>query len=197
MPIVGQFGSLAGFGVFPGGALESIATVTVGSGGASSIEFTSIPGGFQHLQIRGIIRGTNTSTAINYINNYVTFNGVTTGTSYAWHYLMGNGAAAEAYGESSKSSINSYATTANAVASNFAGLVLDVLDYASTSKNKVLRQLNAFDNNNTGATNYGKGFLTQASGLWASTDAVTSVKFTPSADNWAEYTTFALYGVRA
>ncbi len=45
MPIVGQFGSLAGFGMFPGGAFESIATVTVGSGGASSIEFASIPSG--------------------------------------------------------------------------------------------------------------------------------------------------------
>ena len=38
-----------------GGDFESIATVTVGGGGAASIEFTSIPGTYQHLQIRGII----------------------------------------------------------------------------------------------------------------------------------------------
>ena len=31
---------------------ESIATVTVGSGGAANVEFTSIPGTYTHLQIR-------------------------------------------------------------------------------------------------------------------------------------------------
>ena len=36
------------------GAYESIAgTVTVGSSGQSSIEFTNIPTGYKHLQLRG------------------------------------------------------------------------------------------------------------------------------------------------
>ena len=33
---------------------ESIATVTVGAGGTSTITFSSIPTGYTHLQIRGI-----------------------------------------------------------------------------------------------------------------------------------------------
>ena len=199
MPIVGQFGSLAGLGslILPGGAMESIATVTVGSGGASSIEFTSIPGTYQHLQLRGVLRGTGTQGGGNYYNNYITFNGVTTGTSYAWHYLMGNGAAAEAYGVASTNVINSYFTTANALTSNFAAVVVDILDYASTSKATTLRQFNAFDNNNTGSSNYHKGFVTVASGLYTSTDAVTSIKMTPSFDSFAQHSQVALYGIKA
>jgi hypothetical protein len=37
---------------------ESIATVTVGSGGASEVEFTSIPSTYTHLQIRALARNT-------------------------------------------------------------------------------------------------------------------------------------------
>jgi hypothetical protein len=36
------------------GDFESIATVSVGSGGAADVEFTSIPATYTHLQIRGI-----------------------------------------------------------------------------------------------------------------------------------------------
>ena len=45
------------------GDFESIATVTVGSGGASSIEFTSIPGTYQHLQVRGLLRQSSSSAS--------------------------------------------------------------------------------------------------------------------------------------
>ena len=43
-----------------GTAYESIATVTVGAGGSSSVTFSSIPSTYQHLQIRYI---NTTSTA--------------------------------------------------------------------------------------------------------------------------------------
>ena len=37
---------------------DSIATVTVGSGGSSSIVFSSIPQTYKHLQIRGFVQTT-------------------------------------------------------------------------------------------------------------------------------------------
>jgi hypothetical protein len=50
-----NYGSmLAGNPVFVDTDFESIATVTVGGGGAATVEFTSIPGTYQHLQIRAI-----------------------------------------------------------------------------------------------------------------------------------------------
>jgi hypothetical protein len=188
MPIVGQFGSLAGFGVFPGGALESIATITVGSGGASSIEFASIPSGFQHLQIRMIARETGTATTGG--TDRVRFND-DTGNNYAWHYLYGSGIGAVAGASSSTNA--TYATKftgGGQTASAFGATVIDILDYASTSKTKVLRMLGGNDAN-------GSGTVDVHSGLWNSTSAITKItldKFLGG--SWAQYTTAALYGVR-
>ena len=60
----GQFSrsALVGNPVIMPGSYESIATVTVGSGGAASVEFTSIPSTYTHLQIRAIVRTNYTSS---------------------------------------------------------------------------------------------------------------------------------------
>ena len=56
--IIGSFST----GVAPSTtSYESIATVTVGSGGAANVEFTSIPADYTHLQIRGIGRDANSA----------------------------------------------------------------------------------------------------------------------------------------
>jgi hypothetical protein len=77
-----------------GGDFESIATATLGSDTAT-IEFTSIPSTYQHLQIRGILRTdySNITTG-----SYLEVNGDTTGP-YAAHRILGTGSAASAYGE--------------------------------------------------------------------------------------------------
>ena len=62
---------------------SSIATVTVGSGGASSITFSSIPSTYTHLQLR--IMGFTTG-AVNY---GIQFNG-DSGGNYSYHYLDGS-----------------------------------------------------------------------------------------------------------
>jgi hypothetical protein len=191
MPIVGQFGSLAGLGsmILPGGAFESIATITVGSGGASSIEFTSIPGTYQHLQIRMGLRSNRVDTNENVrirVNS-------DTGSNYAFHQLRGDGAttATEAGASQTSIEVNRSATAANAASSNFAQLLLDFLDYSSTSKNKTFRTLAGYDNN-------GSGIVGINSGLWMSTSAVTSILVYPQyGSNFAQYSTAALYGVRS
>ena len=171
-----------------GGDFESIATVTVGSGGASTIEFNSIGSTYQHLQVRGISRN---SGAINESQMYVYFNGVESGTAYAQHLLSGDGAAATASGTASTSGVPSGLTTgSSASASIFAGFVLDILDYASSSKNKTTRTFTGSDRN-------GGGIVRMASGLWASTNAITSMRFYPASGNFVQHTTFALYGIKA
>lgn len=186
MPIVGQFGSLAGLGslVLPGGAMESIATVTVGSGGASSITFSDLPSGFQHLQIRLIGRCTSTG---NFVNIEVNSD---TGSNYAVHRLSGDGAsAAAAAGTSTASTSQAYLSSSSSTASVFGAAVIDLLDYASTTKNKTFRSLTGFDNN-------GSGQIHIRSGLWMSTNAVTSLKLTMESNNFAQHTTAALYAIR-
>lgn len=191
MPIVGQFGSLAGLGslVLPGGAMESIATVTVGSGGASSIEFTSLPTGFQHLQIRMLQKFTTTSGTIS--NGRARFNS-DTGNNYARHLLYGDGGAA--YGDGSASIAYAYIgwpTDSNAARSDrFSVSIVDILDYNSTSKTKTVRTFHGSDYN-------GSGYVGVSSALWNSTAAITSITLSSDTGNWAQHSTAALYGLRA
>lgn len=171
-----------------GGDYESIATVTVGSGGASSIEFTSIPGTYQHLQVRGIGR-TNRNAARDALA--LTVNG-SSGTNYAGHELFGNGSSTGAYGEADVGRVVTYEFAgATATAELFGAVVLDILDYASTAKNKTFRMFGGLDRN-------GAGLVNIHSGLWKSTDAITSVKLAViDATLIAQHSTFALYGVKA
>jgi hypothetical protein len=179
-----------------GGDFESIATVTVGSGGAANIEFTSIPGTYQHLQIRGIARAS--SSGIYYSGVRMQMNS-DTGSNYAGHLLYGDGAIAAAGATTSQAYFRLwYMTQAAAGASTFAASVIDIVDYASTSKYKTVRVLGGYDNNGAGSTDADKGSPYIASGLWMSSSAITSIKFTDhQSSNFAQHTTFALYGIKA
>jgi hypothetical protein len=189
MPIVGQFGSLAGLGsmILPGGAMESIATVTVGSGGASSITFSDIPGTYQHLQVRAVSRlasGTLPSVSLEFNDSATSI--------YAYHLLRGNGASATAEaGTSQTSAICVTSAGGSQTASVFSGVVVDILDYASTSKNTTVRTLSGADFNGT-------GWIDLWSALWNNTSAITKVRvFHSGGTNFSQHTTFALYGVKA
>lgn len=172
-----------------GGDYESIATVTVGSGGASSITFSDIPGGFQHLQIRMIGRETGSGTSG--ATERVRFND-DTGNNYAWHYLYGSGIGAVAGALSSQN--GTYLTKVvggGQTASAFGGTIIDILDYASSSKAKTCRMFGGNDVN-------GAGTVDVHSGLWTSTSAITKIVLDKiNGNNWAQYTTAALYGIKA
>jgi hypothetical protein len=174
-----------------GGDFESIATVTVGGGGAASIEFTSIPGTYQHLQIRFIAR----STMAGYNNDVLTvrFNS-DTGSNYAYHSLYGSGAAAGAEAASSATYGRAGSVPgANITADMFGVGVIDILDYASASKATTVRSFVGFDNNSTA------GLVRLNSSLWTSTSAVTAVEleYHTSSGNFVEHSTAALYGIKA
>lgn len=197
MPLVSTRGGTSalgfGFGGFlaADGAFESIATVTVGSGGAAAIEFTSIPSTYQHLQIRFIAR----SDMSGYNNDVLTvrFNG-NTGSNYAYHSLYGTGGAAGAEAASSAAYGRAGSVPgANISASMFGVGVIDILDYASTSKATTLRAFVGFDNNSTA------GLVRLNSSLWTSTNAVTAVEleYHTSSGNFVQHSTAALYGIKA
>ena len=171
---------------FLGGDFESIATVTVGSGGAASVSFTSISSSYQHLQIRIIERAVNNvggdHPSIRLNND--------SGNNYAWHRLTGSGSAASASSAASQAQMRYGYNTADASfgANTFSAVVIDVLDYADTNKYKTLRTLAGADNNGSGHINF-------ESGLWQSTTAVNQIDLFPFSGNWAEHSHFALYGI--
>jgi hypothetical protein len=178
--------------IFPG-SYESIATVTVGAGGASSITFSSIPATYSHLQIRGISRVGSAGSGAGTNDLLVQFNGVTTST-YSRHALYGTGSAAGVNGSGSNTS--AYAARAvtprsGITASVFGTFVIDILDYADTNKFKTIRSLAGMDSNDT------NGIVALASGSSQSTSAVSSITlFDESSFSFVQYSQFALYGVK-
>jgi hypothetical protein len=180
--ILDSGGAAAGGGT----SYESIATVTVGGGGSATITFSSIPATYTHLQIRALCKCTAADSNVQSI--FGQFNS-DTGSNYARHFLNGSGSAAAANGFASQTSVF-FGTNMNANATSvFAANVIDILDYANTNKYKTTRSLSGADNN-------GAGFVQFMSGLWMNTAAITSITILPNSDNFAQYSSFALYGIK-
>jgi hypothetical protein len=158
---------------------ESIATVTVGSGGQSAVTFSSISGSYTHLQIRGMTKNTSTVE-----DSVLSFNGNSIGRR---HYLYGTGSAT---GSGSEANGNGVISASSATANTFSVFVMDILDYANTNKNKTVRALMGSDFN-------GSGVVVLASWLYSTnTNAITSITITSSSTNFAQYSSFALYGIK-
>jgi hypothetical protein len=176
----------------PTGSYDALATYTVPSGGVSTITFAGLPTGGQytHLQIRGILRGTGSVADFN--TTTLTFNS-DTAANYSVHGLQGNGSSAAAYGTANTSNIDCGTLTGNSNTANAFGVtVIDILDYASTSKYKTVRSLTGQDSNNT------YGIVQFLSGSWRNLNAVNSItlKASSGTPNFNQYSEFSLYGVK-
>lgn len=172
----------------PTGAYDALYRVTVSPAGASSITFDNIPSTYKHLQIRGIYRPA-AATSPPY-NTLFRLNG-DAGSNYSRHFLSGDGSSASASGVSSQTyGWLPYHLGSNSLANTFNAVVIDVLDYASVSKNKTVRALGGYDAN-------GSGYIQLTSTAWLSTSAITSFTlYTGNLLNFAENSSFALYGVK-
>ena len=190
MPILGILASSTPVG----GDYESIATVTVGSGGSSSISFSSIPSTFAHLQLRCFVQTNRSDYGIDQIN--VRVNG-DTGNNYAWHLITGDGANTNASSGTSVSRLFNFSgTTGTTAGSSFGTTIIDLLDYASTSKYKTGRALSGVDINGTILSLGGRIGL--FSGLWMNTAAINSLTITPDVgSSLNQYSHFALYGIKS
>lgn len=181
-PILGIYASqISGHLWSPAAAYDSIATTTVGSGGASSVTFSSIPSTYTHLQIR--YSGNAGSNDI-----FFRLNG-DTGSNYIRHYLYGGGGSAAAGASLAQTSGSLGYGPVTADTNILGGSVFDLLDYTNTNKYKTTRSLTGFDSN-------GSGLLVLYSGLWLNTAAVTSITVLPNTGNFNQYTSVALYGIK-
>lgn len=169
---------------------ESIATYAVGSGGVSSVSFTSIPDTYKHLQVRAIVRTTYTSGTTHNLN--MTINN-DTGANYSFHQLQGNGSAMNSYGEN----VNRtncvqvlHMTTDASTSGMFGTAIIDILDYANTNKKRTVRSYKGQDQNNSDGT------VGLHSYLYNSTTAISRLDFIPAVGNLTQYSHIALYGIK-
>lgn len=173
----------------PTGSYDALASYTVPSGGVSSITFAGLPTGgqYQHLQIRILSNYTSSS----YENVQLQLNGTTSSSSYKSHQLQGNGSSASAYsGATSNFTFVGSAPGTSSYANIFGAAVVDILDYASTTKNKTIRSLQGFDANGSG------NILLQSGLYFADTNAINSIRLFPGSSNFGQYTNISLYGVK-
>jgi hypothetical protein len=179
---------LAGNPSFIPTSFESIATAT-GTGSSGTITFSSIPSTYKHLQLRIMGRG---SAAADGADVLFRLNS-DTASNYAQHTLMGDGSGPVAGGAANTSSV--YAnytwwsiTAANLTASVMGTIIVDLHDYASTTKNKTLRIFGGYDVNGT-------GYVYLTSGLWRSTNAVNAITLTLTAGSFTTSSVVSLYGI--
>lgn len=165
---------------------DSLQTVTVGAGGASSVSFTSIPSIYKHLQVRAFVKS---NYAADQSAMGIQFNSTTTG--YFQHGLYGEGSTGGAYGVTSSNTAGSSYIAGNSSSNIFGAVIIDIFDYSDTNKNKTVRTLSGADFN-------GSGQVRVSSGSVALTSAITSLSFLDLNGGTAfnQYSSFALYGIK-
>lgn len=170
------------------GNYYSIATVTVPSGGASTVTFAGVPQGYKHLQIRAIGKMTSTGGSGDEPWPF-RFNGDSS-ASYTSHMIYGIGSgSAYGYANANNTTTTFYGLPYSGSNIGWGALIMDVLDYSSNTKTKTVRALSGFDSN-------GSGDILLGSSLYNKTDAITSISCTSAYGVFAEYSQFALYGVK-
>lgn len=166
-----------------------IATVTVGSGGASSIDFSSISSSYTDLCVLLSVRSNHTGGNDDW---YLRVNGVSTGGTYSNRGLYGNGASASSWsytGGTSGAQIYGGWENESTNTNIFTSIQIYFPNYANTSYNKSISWEGVQEYNSTTAYAY------MGAGLYASTNAISRVTLTSWNSTYAQYTTATLYGI--
>jgi hypothetical protein len=158
-----------------------IQTQTVGSGGISEITFNSIPQTFTDLKV--VISGRFANAAV--ANTmYIGFNGAYTLTTSRYLASDGTTISASSSGNPFLGDISANSNTAN----TFGSIEAYIPNYTGSNFKQYISD-SVSENNATAA------YAEIWAGLWRSTSAVTSLKFSGSA-NMMENTTISLYGMK-
>jgi hypothetical protein len=163
---------------------EAIATVTVGSGGASSITFSSIPQTYTDLLIKGSAR---TGEATVYTDIDITLNGE---SARQWRYV---GVVNGSVGSSSSTGFNiiGEANGTSTTASTFSSFDLYIPNYTSSNVKSMSSDI-VVENNSS--SNY---LLALHANTITNSAAVTQIDLVPfSSQSFAQYSTATLYGIK-
>ena len=162
-----------------------IASVTVGSGGAATIDFSSIPSTYTDLCVKLSARSTSSTTTV---YSYLILNN-NTSNSYAYRRIDGNGSGVVS--SSGTSSVGAYTTVtdnATSTSNTFSNSELYFPNYAGTT-NKSISVDSVTENN---------GSVANAT-MWAASAAITTaineITLVCADGNYTQYSTAYLYGI--
>lgn len=161
-----------------------LGTVTVGSGGSSSINFTSIPNTYTDLLLKGSLRFSDIAGVSQAAS--IKFN--TLDTNQTWVQVYGTGTGVGSNGSTGlgqAATSNGSASTSN----TFSNFQIYVSSYAS-SEYKIASTDTIVENNGTASSQV------FASTTWSSTSPITGLSLVPNTTgNFAENSTAYLYGI--
>ena len=163
---------------------SKLAEVTVGSGGASTIDFSNIPQNYTDLVLKLSIRSSRVAT---WDNTQIKLNGSTSNMTN--RYLRGDGANA-ASGTLTSLYVGDIPAS-SATVSTFANQEVYIPNYTGSS-NKSVSIDSVSENNATTAYAY------LSANLWSVVTAISQISvFSGNGDNFLQYSTATLYGVKA
>jgi hypothetical protein len=160
---------------------ELIASSTVGSGGAATIDFSSIPSTYTDLvlKISGRLNYASTAVGIQF-----SFNGQAAGTSITGKTLQGSGTSVASY-----SAWQPNIDGASATSSTFASVDIYIPNYTS-SNNKSAASESAQEDNATTA------YTESHAALWSNTAVINRITVTPNSGSFVQYSSAYLYGIK-
>lgn len=165
-------------------SMYPIATTGVLASNTTNIVLSNIPQTFNHLQLRIFGRSSSAAFGTNVPGG---FNG-DGGNNYSYHYIGSNAASTFAGATASANALNfGWIAGTTSPSNTFSANVIDILDYTSTNKYKVVKSFNGTDGNSSALSLVGYW-----SGLWLSTAAITSINLS---NTFAAGTRVDLYGI--
>jgi hypothetical protein len=164
-----------------------IAGVTVGAGGASNIDFTSIPSTYTDLVIK---LSSRIGSAADRDGVLLTFNNNTSNYSFRRLYGYDSGSTASDTASSQSTIAIANTTANNATANTFGSHEIYVPNYAGSNNKSLSADATAENNSSTSWVS------TLTAGLWGNTAAINRVTLTPLSSTFMQYSTATLYGIK-
>ena len=159
-----------------------IASNTVGAGGAANVTFSSIPATYTDLVLKASARSTVAEDTFG-----IRFNS-DSGSNYPYRGLEGNGSTPRSFSGTNTLVGLGRMSQSSFTASTFGNNEFYIPNYTSSNYKSV--SIDAVNENNATTA-----IAELAAGLWNSTAAISNIQVIPSSGNFAQYSTFTLYGI--
>jgi hypothetical protein len=163
-------------------SMTKIEHIEVGSGGAGSIVFSSIPADYDDLYL--VVSGRSTSTAAAWSDSELRPNGAT--TNLTCRFLSGSGSTA---GSDARTNWQFWVNGDVSTSNTFSNVGFYLPNYAGSAYKSV-----SIDS--TQETNATAIVMAIVGGLWSQTTAISSLELYTTG-SWKQYSSATLYGITA